>query len=122
MSLKATRIPSAPTDRRFQNCSMNFSRWYSDASFRNVSRSRSVGLDLEERLFRRDGRRQEHGVALEQHPVAVLVRARFGMEDHVRVLAELRMLEVGPDLERPEEVGTGDLDARVRRAGADVDE
>ena len=57
-------------------------------------------------------RREKDGLAFEDRPVAVRARRRLRKEEDARVLSERRVLEIGPDLERPEGVRT----AHVTRA------
>ena len=80
-----------------------------------------VLLEIGERRRLR-GRREERRLTLEDRPVAVRARRRLGVEEDARVPAQRRMLEVRPDLDRPEHVGTADRNPGVRRARGNEDD
>src|SRR5664280_3824908 len=84
-----------------------------------------VGAGSRIALERRQGslrrRREKNGLTFEDGPVAIRARRRFRIEQDARVLSERGVLEIGPDLERPERVATAHGDAGVRRTRRDVD-
>ena len=68
------------------------------------------------------GRREERRLSLQDRPVAVGTGRRLRVEEDARVLPERRVLEVRPDLDRPEQARAAHRRPGIRRARGDEDD